>query len=323
MTLRKEGERLQVDAGIVPRGIAGKAYRRGGKGAFGSARWARLDELVASRTPRWAIPLWCAYDGTARPWKLRETRGLWPTAGLGAWAPPEGDAVCSHFLLIGATGSGKGAGILAHMLRSSRVPTIYQDVKGECPNQDHPAWRNALRWGAAAEGGPGSLRWNPLEEARRDPDPEDAFLSVATLLLPEGRGEDSWVTQIARPILAELLLSGAWPTLGAFAEEARGQGLPAILERAQAPGGIRALMGGRNVPEYVSAAFLANLAQFRMGWGRRVTDGHDFSLDDLADRGGYVLSAEPLEGRRAPLRLFWALLLRRLMRSSRPRPCRS
>ena len=43
-------------------------------------------------------------------------------------------------------------------------------------------------------------------------------------------------------------------------------------------------------------------------------------LNEIIDNGGYVLSAETQDLRRAPLRLFWALLLRKLMRSVRPRP---
>jgi len=297
-----------------------KAWKRGGKGAHGGARWARRDEILTSAAPRWVIPVWCAKDGTARPWTMTETKGFWATAGLAAWAPPEGDAVCSHFLMIGSTGSGKGAGIFSHVMCSSRTPSIYQDVKAECPNIDHPRWKNAIRWGCAADGGWPSMRWNPLEEAFQDPEPEDACLAVASLLLPENEGEDAWVAQLARPILAELLLSRKWATIGAFADEVRGQSLAKILDLAQVPGGLQSIMEGRNVPEYLSAAFHSNLAAYRMGWGRTVTSAHDFSLDEMIDRGGYVLSAETQDLRRAPIRLFWAMLLRRLMRSARPRP---
>jgi hypothetical protein len=297
-----------------------KAWKRGGKGAHGGARWARRDEILTAAAPRWVIPVWCAKDGTARPWAMAETKGFWATAGLATWAPPEGDAVCSHFLMIGSTGSGKGAGIFSHVMCSSRTPSIYQDVKAECPNIDHPRWKNAIRWGCAADGGWPSMRWNPLEEAFQDPEPEDACLAVASLLLPENEGEDAWVAQLARPILAELLLSRKWATIGDFADEVRGKSLAKILDMAEVPGGLQSMMEGRNVPEYLSAAFHSNLAAYRMGWGRTVTSAHDFSLDDMIDRGGYVLSAETQDLRRAPIRLFWALLLRRLMRSARPRP---
>jgi type IV secretory pathway TraG/TraD family ATPase VirD4 len=298
----------------------GKIWKRGGKGAHGSAQWGRRDEVITAPQHRWVIPLWCANDGTARPWTMKETRGKFAAAGLCTWAPPEGDAVCSHFLLIGATGSGKGAGIFSHVMCSSNVPSIYQDVKAECPNIDHPRWRNAIRWGCAADGGWPSMRWNPLQEAFDDIEPEDACLTVASLLLPDNEGEDAWVSQLARPILAELFLSRKWTTIGGFADEVRGMKLESILEMANIPGGLQSMMEGKNVPQYLSAAFHSNLAAYRMGWGRTVTSAHDFSLDDMIDKGGYVLSAETQDLRRAPLRLFWALLLRRLMRSARPRP---
>lgn len=299
---------------------AGKAWKRGDQGAHGSARWGRRDEIITAPSPRWVVPVWCANDGTARPWTMAEVKGLGAAAGLAAWAPPEGDAVCSHYLLIGSTGSGKGAGIFAHVMCSSKTPSIYQDVKAECPNIDHPKWRNAIRWGCAADGGWPSMRWNPLQEAFNDSEPEDACLTIASLLLPDNEGEDAWVSQLARPILAELFLSRKWATVGDFADEVRGRSLAEVLEMAQMPGGLQAMMQGRNVPEYLSAAFHSNLAPYRMGWGRTVTSAHDFTLDDMIDNGGYVLSAETQDLRRAPLRLFWALLLRRLMRSARPRP---
>lgn len=297
-----------------------KAWKRGGKGAHGSARWARRDEIITAPEPRWVIPLWCANDGTARPWEMRETRGFWAMAGLAALAPPEGDAVCTHFLLLGASGSGKGASIFSHVMCSSRVPSIYQDVKGECPNIDHPRWKNAIRWGRAAHEGWPSMRWNPFQEVFDDPEIESAAMTLASLLIPDGSSGDSWVAKLARPILAKLIISKKWQTPGEFADEVMNKSLQEILQMGDTPGGLMALLGGKNVPEYISAEFLTNMNAFRIGWGREVTSGHDFTLDQLIDNGGYVLSAEADETLRLPIRMLWAMLLRRLMRSVRPRP---
>jgi hypothetical protein len=56
---------------------------------------------------RWVLPLWVAYYSTGRAWRLWERLIGW--VGLVPFATPEGDAVCSHYLVLGATGSGKGA----------------------------------------------------------------------------------------------------------------------------------------------------------------------------------------------------------------------
>jgi len=294
--------------------------RRGG-GPHGAARWSRWGEITTARDHRWVLPLWVAYAPTARAWKLWER--LIGSVGLAPFAPPEGDAVCAHFLVLGATGSGKGASVFAHIMATSTAPTIYQDEKGECPLRDHPRWKEAIRWGCAVEGGPLSQRWNPVEECRRDVDPENAFLSLSAALIPDdvaGR-ENAWVAKLTRPILAEILASGEYETLRELAEGVQEKPLAQILENARVPEGLRAAMKGENVSEYVMTTLYSELAVFRKGWGRDVTVAHDFTLDELIDRGGYILGAEPEATRRGPIRLLWTLLLRRLMRAGRPRPC--
>lgn len=304
-------------AGVGCLGAAtGKVFKRvreKRKGAVGSAAWGAAKEIVTSPECRWVIPVLTSARATDKAWSVKDGR-------LVAFAPPEGDAVCTHYLMLGASGSGKGASIFSHIMASSKVPTIYQDVKAECPNIDHPKWRDAIRWGCAADGGWPSMRWNPIEECRRDPDPMNAFETLAAVLLPDNEGEDAWVSQVGRPILAELLRNGPWKTLGEFANEVYAKPLLEILGMIETPGGLKGMLEGKNVKEYVASTFFANLSGFRVGWGRDCTEGHDFGLDDLIDRGGYILSAETQETRKVPLRLLWTLLLRKLMRSARKRP---
>jgi hypothetical protein len=49
-----------------------------------------------------------------------------------------------------------------------------------------------------------------------------------------------------------------------------------------------------------------------------VTTGHDFSLSEIIQRGGYVLSAETEPSRRAPLTVFWRMLFRMMLRTQAP-----
>jgi hypothetical protein len=61
------------------------------------------------------------------------------------------------------------------------------------------------------------------------------------------------------------------------------------------------------------------LSPYCTGWGREVTSGHDFDLDDLFLRGGYVLSGEPIASNAAPIRMFWQMLLNRALPSNAAR----
>ncbi len=287
------------------------------RGGFqGFARWSKWNEVIFSPTYRFLIPLWISYASTTRDWYLWER--YVGNVGLAVFAPPEGDAVCTHYLLLGATGSGKGAAIFSHIMATSRGGCIYQDIKAECPMIDTPKWRNAIRWGCAAEGGWPSMSWNPIIECRNDPDPENAFLNLATVLIPDAEGENAWIPKLARPVVAEMLMSGRWNSIADFADELKGRPFKDICESVNMPAGLQAGLQGRNVSEYLFTSAWAETTVFK-GWARDVTTAHDFSLDDLIARGGYILAAETEESRRAPIKLMWAMLLRKLMRSSERR----
>lgn len=287
-------------------------------GEHGGAAWAARGEIILAKDRRWTVPMMVHFRGVRRNWTWGDSG-----AALTCWGPPD-PVCCTHVLLLGATGSGKGASIFSHIMMSSTVPVIYQDVKAECPCLDDPRWKTAIRWGAAADGGWPSMRWNPLQEAIDDPDPESAFETLASMLLPDdakgGQGSSAWVEKIGRPILAEGLRSGRWKTLGDFADSVRDKPLEKILQEMAVPGGLQHLLQGENVKEYVASSFFSNLASYRQGWGRDVTSAHDFSLEDLIQRGGYILSAEAEEARSLPLRLMWRMLFRKLMRSTKPVP---
>lgn len=297
-----------------------KEYRKNRtRGGFhGFARWSPWKEVVYEETHRWLIPMWVHYRSTTRNWQLWER--LIGQVGLAVLAQPEGDAVCSHTLLLGATGSGKGAAIFSHIMITCKTPVIYQDEKSECPCIDHPKWRNAIRWGCEADGGWPSMAWNPIEECRQDPDPLNAFINLATVLIPDAEGENAWIPKLTRPIVAEMLMSGPWSTLADFADEVRGRLFAEICDAVQMAAGLRGALDGKNVKEYLVTTLFSELEPFRTGWGRPITTAHDFSLDDLLNRGGYILGAETEQARRSPIRLIWAMLLRKIARSAHKRP---
>ena len=99
-----------------------------------------------------------------------------------------------------------------------------------------------------------------------------------------------------------------------------GQGLDQVLASARVPQGLLKALEGKNVREYLGTTFFSALAPFHSGWGREVTARHDFSLADVCTTCTYVLSAEPEPTRRTPVTVFWQMLFRRLLQTSRPVP---
>ena len=289
-------------------------------GYQGSAKWAKWGQISFSDTHRWLLPIWASYSGTTKRWDL--SNRFWGGVGMTFYAPPEGDAVNTHYLLLGATGSGKGFSIFNHIMMNSKTPSIYQDVKSECPCIMQPRWKNAIRWGCAADGGWPSMRWNPLAECFADPEPEDALMTLAAAIIPdpENAGESDWVTKLARPVMVELLMTRQWNTLGEFADAILGMPLAELVETFELSRGRAAILEGKNSKEYVAGTLDSQLYGYRLGWGRTVTNGHDFTLDQLIEKGGYVLSAETDQTRKNPLQLMWYMVFRKLRRSARPHP---
>ncbi len=279
-------------------------------GIHGEAAWAARSEVRYSEDWPWLVPIQVHFRGTRRPWKNG--------AGLVTLAPSH-EGTRRHTLAKGGSGSGKGFFFLGHILGTARTAVIYQDVKGECPHLDHlrsVTKFEPIRWGAAADGGWPSMRWNPLEECRNDPNPVDAYESLAAVLIS---GEDrDWVPQLARPILAWVLASGRYLTLGELADDFTDRGVETVLKDIGLPGGLLQSLEGKNVKEYIGTTIFSHLAPFRSGWGRAVTSGNDFSLADIIRRGGFVLSAEPVVNRRTPLHVFWGLLFRKMLRATDP-----
>lgn len=301
--------------------------------------WRRLSRKHAEKHQNHAAAAWAAWSEVCRAptngkkgdvwiWTLpvlvhrRGSRDAWTLGASPTVIAPKAEACYRHILLEGGTGSGKGFFFFSHLIASSRRPFIYQDFKGETPGYDLLWKRSGLRpitFGASAPGGWPSMRWNPVQECLNDPNPKDAFQTLAAALIPDPENhEASWVPETARPVLAHLLTHGGYKTLGDLSDHLVNEGVIGVLDSANLPQGMKKdLEGGQNVKEYVGVTIAVRLAPFSYGWGRVVTGGHDFSLEDILIRGGYVLSAETIRARRAPLVLFWQLLLRKAMTENR------
>ena len=279
-------------------------------GIHGEAGWASRSEVRFSRSWPWLIPIQVHFRGTRRPWT---------TGGGFVILAPSREVSRRHTLVRGGTGSGKGRFLFGHVLTSARHATIYQDVKDDGLPMGY-ALANTMvvpiRWGAAAEGGRPSMQWNPMEECRLDPNPEDAYETLASVLIQGDDGD--WVPQLARPILAWVFASGRYQTLGGLADDFTERGVESVLKDIGLPGGLMESLEGKNVKEYIGTTIFSHLAPFRCGGGRAVTGGHDFSLSDIIRRGGYVLSAETIASRRVPLIVFWRLLFRKMLRTTEP-----
>lgn len=278
-----------------------------------SARWAKWGDISPVPGWRWTIPISVHFRGSFEAWRTGGGQTLFTVR--------ESD-VARHILLVGQTGSGKGFTVFGPIIESSRTPIVYQDVKGQCPGINRVKARlgvNPIRWGCAAQGGWTSMNWNAMEECRRDTAPSASFNALAAALIP-GRGDEDWVAQLSRPILSWVMERGQSNSLANLQDALVNKGVDSVLDTAEVPQGLVLALQGKNVREYIGTTLFASLACFGSGWGREVTSSHDFTLADVCSQGAYVLSAEPERNLRAPLTVFWRLLLRRLQRSSEKIP---
>ncbi|WLT30655.1 type IV secretory system conjugative DNA transfer family protein [Geothrix sp. PMB-07] len=276
----------------------------------GKAHWAAWGEVKFANDHRWVLPIWVHYRGQSEEWK----RG----AGRTLVALPANTAV-RHVFLVGQSGAAKGFGIFNPIISSSRVPFIYQDFKAEMPGYEILRERTGtepIRWGAAADDGLPSMGWNPLEECKGN---MNAIHFLAATLVPS-RGADDWVSQLARPILGWILAHGGYTTLGDVYDNLVQAGVASVLDKSGVPTGLLAALEGKNVKEYLGTTIFSALAAFGSGWGRTVTSHHEFSIADMMERGGYVLSAEFDMSRRVPLTMFWRFIIRDITTSNRIRP---
>jgi len=285
--------------------------------------FASRNEVANNKCAVVTIPIKVSHRGSVRPWDYKRNGPLgWTTIQLSR------DSIFTHCLVVGQTGSGKGLALVGPLTLSliamderSKLPFkfIVQDVKGVCQGKDQyeaRLGRSCLCWGAAAIGQTPSLRWNPIREALDSRDPRNESNALAAMLMPDKPGQGSWIPETARPLLAAIILSGNYPTLKDIFDDLQARGLMAMCVANDCAVGDLIALKGKNAHEYVVSEFKNALICYSDGgWGEKVTSGHDFYLDgpdSFLEVGGYVLSAENLKERKAPLRLFWQYLFRRL-----------
>ena len=291
---------------------------RGLRSQRGESRWATRGEVLRHKTARFQLPMHVSYVGKARIWH-RSNAG----AGRTCLGLPR-DTVLRHILLLGNSGSAKGYGVFAPIIASCNTAFIYQDFKQDLPGIDLQRARKGIDpivWGAALSGSNASMSWNPLEECRNAVDPMDEFGFLATVLVPSQADKADWVADLTRPILHYLLVKTSYKHLGELYDAVVERGVGAVLREADVPQGLVEALEGKNVKEYIGTTLFSVLSNFGTGWARKVTEQHDFAVDEILDRGGYVLSTENDPTRRLPLNLFWRFIIRRIFKSIKKRPC--
>ena len=291
---------------------------RGLKSKRGEARWASREEIVRHPTARFQLPIYVSYTGSTEEWNRWNVGAGRTCLGLPS------DTVVRHIFLEGISGSAKGYGVFAPIIASCTTAFIYQDFKGEAPGyelQKKRTGKNPILWGAAGVDTYQSMGWNPLEECRRSATPEDEFGFLASVLVPSQSEKGDWVADLTRPILHYLFVQTNYPSLGALHDAVIERGVGAVLAEANVPQGLVEALSGKNVKEYIGTTLFSVLSHFGTGWGRRVSQQHDFAIDEVLDRGGYVLSVENDPNRRLPLNIFWRFIIRRIMGSTKKRPC--
>lgn len=212
-----------------------------------------------------------------------------------------------HILILGPQGSGKTTTLYGHIMRSATCPWIYQDGKAELPFRDwfpsRPVWGLDMRGHVTR-----SLVLNFMEEIRS---PEDFDLMVDMLLPVNPRDANPWVRNHARTLFSAILRSQRWSSIQEISRTVRATRLETFLAR------IDPIWKDMLKDPKSAAAVLQDLAGSLMEWETprvsAITEGPStVNMDDFIAKGGWVMNSEMSDALRAPVRLFWAMLIGRL-----------
>lgn len=217
------------------------------------------------------------------------------------------ETLSRHLLVVGAQGSGKTTAFFGHVMASANAPFVYQDSKAELPFRaqfpDLPVWGLDVRGHLSRSG-----VWNPLEEMQTR---EDMDLIVDYVFPVNPHDANPWVREMSRTMFGAILKSRRWASLQEIAQSIRLTELEPFLQGLEPI--WRDLMKEPKSQVPVLQDIVTTLTRWESPRIRSITEGPStVSLDDFIRHGGYVMNCEMSDGLRAPVHLFWAMLLGRL-----------
>lgn len=254
-----------------------------------------------------------------------------------------------HVLIFAPPRSGKGAGLLIPTLLTWEASTVVMDLRGE--NYGKTAgWRSqqghvVLRFDPAAP--KGSIRWNPLAEVRVGTDHEiaDAQNIAMMIIDPDGKGLVDFWMKSGFAWLSAAIIHTLYRVRANDDRTATLADVDTLLSAVDA-GGLEAQLaamvafdhGRADVNDMVRAgtqemrdraaqersgvhsSAKIDLSLYRDPIIRRNTSASDFRLTDLQNGEKpvslyLVVPPSDIDRLRPLLRIFWNLLLRRLMPS--------
>jgi hypothetical protein len=217
------------------------------------------------------------------------------------------DLLSRHVFIIGPQGSGKTTTIYGHIMHSAHGPWIYQDSKAELPLRDR--LRNRLVWGLDVRGHQSrSGVWNPMEEIRS----ADDFDLLVDYVFPVNlRDANKWVRDMARILFSAILRSRRWESIQEISRTLRATRLEPFLANLDPV--WRDLLKEPKSQVPVLQDLVATLARWETPRVSSITEGPStVTLDEFIAKGGWVMNCEMADALRAPIHLFWAMLLGRL-----------
>ena len=273
--------------------------------------------------------------------------GGWPTA---TGVRPLRDEGPDHILLVAPPRSGKGVGPILSTLLTWRGSSVTHDIRGE--NYGKSAGWQAKRGAKVIKFDPtaitGSARWNPLAEVRIGTDHEiaDAQNIAMMIIDPNGKGLVDFWMKSGFAWLSSAILHTLYRVKAEENRVATLADVDMLLSALKIEGGLEALLlemteydhGRQAVNDMVNAGaqnMVNRAAQERSGVQSssqidltlyrdpivaRNIAASDFCLDDLQNADDpialyLIVPPNDIDRLRPLLRVFWNLLLRRLMQT--------
>ena len=217
------------------------------------------------------------------------------------------DLLSRHIFILGTQGSGKTTAFFGHIMRSASCPWIYQDSKAELPFRewfpDRPVWGLDVRGYATR-----SAVLNFMEEIRT---PEDYDLIVDMVFPINPRDNNQWVRDMSRVLFNAILHAREWASLQEISRTLRATRMEQFLQSLDPI--WRDLLKEPKSQVPILQDLVATLVRWESPRVSAITEGPStITMDDFIARGGWVMNCEMTDGLRAPVQLFWAMLLNRL-----------